>query len=775
MERSWMTPCEQPIYEIFIENKLICNFLHDISIEPSPLYSESFGESSSGERGLGGPEKKPILQSRFSTVDFDSSSSEDEDITLDEPYFDDEENYIMATALPGVVRTRSNSTTSSPSTRSFPDEDSVVKRDSHIRDSTATIKVQTPDTFQYRSEDVDNVLQTTTHKNGTHKKSHVPHLLLSIPHQFGSVRASHKSVLQDLQETLRRQFGSPTSSISTDDHNEAVDEHLDDTTARSPQNENYRQSSDYVQARPRSSTIKPYLDYKPSVPLETNESLFIRLHEDINGTIHHENKPPRTMANSNSSQESDLDTPNGAHKSLSFEESVSYGTIELPMDSEGSANNTQNNANTTEVKPKTPQTPSWLKPLKLAAIFKDEKITESTPQGNAARFNNSPQTIVLSDAEDSLNSITPLSHASTLEIDMTLFPPAAHSDYEDDGVSSAGSVTLSVLMGASPTVKYENSSLNPASPSFESVDLNRVRKVSPGPGEFHSTLDRRARRIKESLSILSQNGNILDFDDGKELESLEAIGRSRHSPLSNESTTTAVVGSPRMGLSPDQFPKKELQEEDSSSTRSPNNAGMRDTRSPDPSYRPQLLFAIASDKPEIVEDLLASGISSVDEMADSGTDLLEFTVSNENLKNKTQIVKTLLKYGADPAVLSAQEPQAPIDLHSKQGTGSSGAMVKKHMNAAMEYFLTRQSLDLDSKPTLQALEQSSFAPLAKARFDIIGQDRVLDEFYRVVGVHSQRKSRNALVILLCGASGHGKSFLAQKGPHVNYLIHIIID
>lgn len=88
-------------------------------------------------------------------------------------------------------------------------------------------------------------------------------------------------------------------------------------------------------------------------------------------------------------------------------------------------------------------------------------------------------------------------------------------------------------------------------------------------------------------------------------------------------------------------------------------------------------------------------------------------------------------------------------------------------HVCFRYFLTRQSLDLDSKPTLQVLEQTSFAPLAKARFDIIGQDRVLDEFYRVIGLHSQRKSRNALVILLCGDSGHGKSFLAQKGPPPN--------
>lgn len=74
---------------------------------------------------------------------------------------------------------------------------------------------------------------------------------------------------------------------------------------------------------------------------------------------------------------------------------------------------------------------------------------------------------------------------------------------------------------------------------------------------------------------------------------------------------------------------------------------------------------------------------------------------------------------------------------------------------------------MDSKPALDVLQKSSFAPVAKARFDIIGQDRALDELYRVLGAHSQRKGKNALVILLCGASGHGKSMLAQKGARVS--------
>lgn len=133
----------------------------------------------------------------------------------------------------------------------------------------------------------------------------------------------------------------------------------------------------------------------------------------------------------------------------------------------------------------------------------------------------------------------------------------------------------------------------------------------------------------------------------------------------------------------DQSPK-ELPQRNSATSRPPHSASS--TRSPDPSYRPQLLFAIASDKPETVEDLLATGKSTVNEMADSGTDLLEFTVSNNNLKHKTQIVKTLLKYGADPAILTRHEKRrCSVDQELKQGKSSPEVLVNKHMNAAMEY------------------------------------------------------------------------------------------
>ncbi|KIJ44307.1 hypothetical protein M422DRAFT_168513 [Sphaerobolus stellatus SS14] len=193
------------------------------------------------------------------------------------------------------------------------------------------------------------------------------------------------------------------------------------------------------------------------------------------------------------------------------------------------------------------------------------------------------------------------------------------------------------------------------------------------------------------------------------------------------------------------------------------------------SPRPQLLFAIASDEPAEVERLLSTGEASVNEPTGTGQGLLEFTVANENLKNKTEIVKTLLKYGADPDQLKRKGLQVPGSEDTTTFSPGLAKRLDEGMNPAVKYYLNRpESLDLESKATLKALQASSFAPLAKAKFDIIGQDRVLEEFYRVLGRHSQRKGWNALVILLCGESGHGKSFLAQKvGTLLNVPTHTI--
>lgn len=102
--------------------------------------------------------------------------------------------------------------------------------------------------------------------------------------------------------------------------------------------------------------------------------------------------------------------------------------------------------------------------------------------------------------------------------------------------------------------------------------------------------------------------------------------------------------------------------------------------------RPQLLFAIASDQPEEVERLLSTGEASVEEPTGSGQGLLEFTVANENLKNKTEIVKILLKYGADPEQLRRSGLHASYEGAEVPAVSPSLAKrLDDGMNPALKY------------------------------------------------------------------------------------------
>lgn len=67
---------------------------------------------------------------------------------------------------------------------------------------------------------------------------------------------------------------------------------------------------------------------------------------------------------------------------------------------------------------------------------------------------------------------------------------------------------------------------------------------------------------------------------------------------------------------------------------------------------PRLFFALASDSPAEVDELLANGAAHPNDKA-GPQDLpaLVFALSNEQLKNKIEIVKVLLGHGADASVV----------------------------------------------------------------------------------------------------------------------------
>jgi hypothetical protein len=96
-----------------------------------------------------------------------------------------------------------------------------------------------------------------------------------------------------------------------------------------------------------------------------------------------------------------------------------------------------------------------------------------------------------------------------------------------------------------------------------------------------------------------------------------------------------------------------------------------------PSYaveitRPTLMFAIASDNVEQVKQVLESGDVNPNE-AVGPQSALAFTLTNDKLTNKLEIVKALLAYGADPA--SAER----IDVPALEGT-TKGETTAKESN-----------------------------------------------------------------------------------------------
>lgn len=87
---------------------------------------------------------------------------------------------------------------------------------------------------------------------------------------------------------------------------------------------------------------------------------------------------------------------------------------------------------------------------------------------------------------------------------------------------------------------------------------------------------------------------------------------------------------------------------------------------------PRLFWALASDNVDEVERLLASGEADANDTA--GPDdlpALLFTMQNDALKNRTEIVKTLLAYGADPGVLQELAAIPSGDVREEEESGES--------------------------------------------------------------------------------------------------------
>ncbi|KAG8894449.1 hypothetical protein FRB99_001256 [Tulasnella sp. 403] len=174
-------------------------------------------------------------------------------------------------------------------------------------------------------------------------------------------------------------------------------------------------------------------------------------------------------------------------------------------------------------------------------------------------------------------------------------------------------------------------------------------------------------------------------------------------------------------------------------------------------------------------------------------------MGNESLKNKTEIVKTLLAYGADPSVLRTGAQNTPPitvpmsataqPVSTKEKVDDADDRYKRESivtirpsprsesipavqvapptrqltitrNPEIEYFMSRAA-ELPPKQ-LEALRNAGFDPLTRMPFRMVGQDLVLQELLRVLARHSQRGDTSPVSIIFAGPSGHGKSLLSRS-------------
>ncbi|KAF8912123.1 P-loop containing nucleoside triphosphate hydrolase protein [Gymnopilus junonius] len=180
------------------------------------------------------------------------------------------------------------------------------------------------------------------------------------------------------------------------------------------------------------------------------------------------------------------------------------------------------------------------------------------------------------------------------------------------------------------------------------------------------------------------------------------------------------------------------------------------------------MFAIASDNVDEVKQALGSGDVNPNEVVGPQS-ALAFALTNDKLSNKLDIIKTLLAYGADPGVAKSitmpeSTHQASGQNYSEESEPEGSHLVRTLMDEldpATRYYLERADA-VHTRRISVLIQRSFFRPLTRVRYDLIGQDRALEQLFRVLSMHSRNLSVTPMVVLLCGPSGHGKSLLARK-------------
>ncbi len=208
--------------------------------------------------------------------------------------------------------------------------------------------------------------------------------------------------------------------------------------------------------------------------------------------------------------------------------------------------------------------------------------------------------------------------------------------------------------------------------------------------------------------------------------------------------------------------------------------------------RPTLIFAIASDDPAEVRRVLESGEASPND--DVGPQsALAFALTSGQLKHRTEIVKLLLAYGANPASVKtmgseggggtqtnyprAEDEEGYVERDFEEEVKRKSVNPLDAADPATRYYISRAEAP-QTRRASALIHRSFFRPLTKVRYEMVGQDRALEQLFRVLsmpslapivvllcGMSSQLHLVVRVSLILCqcsGPSGHGKSLLARR-------------
>ncbi|TEB39625.1 hypothetical protein FA13DRAFT_1750971 [Coprinellus micaceus] len=158
---------------------------------------------------------------------------------------------------------------------------------------------------------------------------------------------------------------------------------------------------------------------------------------------------------------------------------------------------------------------------------------------------------------------------------------------------------------------------------------------------------------------------------------------------------------------------------------------------------PEPIHSIATPKPTLMFAIASDDVSEVPASNPNDTvgpqSALQFALTNDQLTNKLDIVKTLLAFGADPSHLKAQPA---VGNGSRSGSRAGNRNVAKtlmdEMDPATRYYVQRADA-AHTRKTSKLIHRSFFRPLTRYR--------ALEELFKLLSIHSRQISAAPVVVM----------------------------